>query len=322
MRLNPVIYEHAARCAGLTPWQASRNAADMARAHLSAWRIYHHSPVTVGIDLYNPEPEAFGAIVAEPPGSAVPVIPEHLLGDCAGLSALKPLDPARDGRLPLILEAVARVRRGLPADAPVAVPVQGPFSCAAGLLGMENLVLAAQDDPAALEGGLRHLAAMLAPWVEAVAAAGAGITLFESAAAPPLLSPRLFRKVAARPLADLTATANRAGGRPPFLVVGGDIAPIIGDLAASGCGGLIIPAETDQVRCLTVLADRPELRIRINLPVGAVVGGDDAACARALAIGRGLAERRAGAVLGSGVLPWDADPGILSLRLGCRAATA
>ena len=322
MRLNPVIYEHAARCAGLTPWLASRNAADMAQAHLAAWRIYHHSPVTVGIDLYNPEPEAFGAIVAEPPGSAVPVIPEHLLRDCAGLAALKPLDPARDGRLPLILDAVARVRQGLPADMTVAVPVQGPFSCAAGLLGMENLVMAAQDDPAALEGGLLHLAAMLAPWVEAVAAAGAGITIFESAAAPPMLSPRLFRKVAARPLAALVSTATHAGGRPPFLVVGGDIAPIIGDLAASGCGGLIIPAETDQARCLAVLADRPELRVRINLPVGAVVSSDAPAFARALATGRALAERRAGAVLGSGVLPWDADPDLLSVRLGCRGATA
>lgn len=319
MRLNPVIYEHAARCAGITPWAASRDATALADAHLAAWRIYRHSPVTVGIDLYNPEPEAWGAQVAEPPAGAVPVIDRHPLADAAGLAGLRPLDPSRDGRLPLILAAARRVRAELPSEVAVSVPIQGAVSCAAGLLGMETLMMAAQDDPAALEAGLLHLAAMLAPWAGALAAAaGVGLTIFESAASPPMLSPRLFRRVAARPLAALVASAGRAAGRPPFLVVGGDIAPIAADLAASGCGGMIIPAETDQARCLTALAGRGDLALRVNLPVGAVVGCDDRTFAAALAAAETLAARRPGAVLGTGVLPWDADPELLAARLaGC-----
>lgn len=316
MQPVPVIYEHAARCLGRTPWEVSRDAGLLADAHLAAWRIYRHAPVTIGIDLYNPEPEAWGARVGEPPGTAVPAIAAHPLADAAGLAGLRPLDPARDGRLPLLLDAVRRVRAALPAGVPVSVPVQGAVSCASGLLGMEALMLAAQDDAEALAAGLRRLVAMLEPWVAAIAAAGAGITIFESAAAPPMLSPRLFRRLAAQPLAELAALAARSAGAPPFLVMGGDIAPIVADLAACGCGGLLVPAETDQVKCLAALAAHPQLRLRLNLPVGAVVGGDATAYTAALARARALAAGRPGAVLGTGVLPWDADPQAIAARIG------
>jgi len=311
----PVIYEHAARCAGLTPWAASRDAAALADAHLAAWRIYRHTPVTLGIDLYNPEPEAFGASVGEPSGSTVPVIGQHPLADAAGLAALPPLDPQRAGRLPLILAAIARLRAALPAEVAISVPVQGPVSCAAGLLSMERLVMAAQDDPEALAAGLQHLATALSPWIRAIAASGAGVTVFDSAAAPPMLSPRLFRRVAAAPLAAVVACAAQTVGRPPFLVVGGDITPIAADLAATGCGGMIVPAETDQARCLAALAAHPRLRLRLNLPVGVVVGDDPVAYAAAIERARALAATRPGCVIGSGVLPWDADPRTIAARL-------
>ena len=315
MRLSPVIYEHAARCAGLSPWAASREASALADAHLAAWQIYRHNPVTVGIDLYNPEPEAWGAHVAEPPPGAVPVIDYHPFTDIASLTDLSPLDPARAGRLPLILAAARQVRAALPPEVAVTVPIQGPVSCAAGLLGLEALMVAALDDPAALEAGLLHLAAMLGPWVAALTAAGVGLTVFDSAAAPPMLSPRMFRRVAAKPLAALIADITRVAGRPPFLVVGGEIAPIVGDLAASGCGGMIIPAETDQARCLAALAERPDLLLRINLSVGAVVSGDESVFQAALTAGGALAATRPGSLLGTGVLPWDADPTGLAARL-------
>ena len=93
------------------------------------------------------------------------------------------------------------------------------------------------------------------------------------------------------------------------------MAPSFADLAATGCGGMLIPAETDQTRCLAVLAPHPHLRLRLNLPVGVVVGDNPVAYAAALERARALAATRPGCVIGSGVLPWDADPHTVAARL-------
>lgn len=319
MQLTPVIYEHAARCHGLTPWAASRSAVAMADAHLAAWRLYRHAPVTLGIDLYNPEPEAFGAVVDIARGGEVPAIrrPPFAVAD---LVRLPELAPASAGRLPLILAAASRLRAGLPPGHPVAVPAQGPFSCAVGLVGLEALMLAAQEEPDAVAAGLDRLAQALEPWLAAIAAAGAAITVFDSAAAPPLLSPRLFRRIALPPLRRFCAAATRLAGRPPFLVMGGDIAAIAGDLATCGCGGLVVPAETDQGRCLAALAAHPQLAVRLNLPVSAVLAGPGPSWDAALARATALAGQRPGCTLGTGVLPWDVEPQRLAAWLAFTTA--
>ena len=61
MKFIPAVYEHAAKVIGKTPWEVSRNKALIIEAHRAAFAMYSHTPVVVGIDIYNLEPEAYGA---------------------------------------------------------------------------------------------------------------------------------------------------------------------------------------------------------------------------------------------------------------------
>jgi hypothetical protein len=86
----------------------------------------------VGIDVYNVEAEASGAVLAEPEGNAIPACAAHPCGSAADIVRLPALDPARDGRVPMVVKTAARLAVEF-ADADVRVPVSGPFSIAVNL---------------------------------------------------------------------------------------------------------------------------------------------------------------------------------------------
>jgi hypothetical protein len=55
----PAIHEHGATLPGKGPSEVSRDASLMAEAALAGCRTYGHGLVTVGMDIYNTEAEAF-----------------------------------------------------------------------------------------------------------------------------------------------------------------------------------------------------------------------------------------------------------------------
>ena len=95
---TPVIYEHAARFVGRTPWEVSRDADLMFEGHRRAYLEYHHQVIAVGIDIYNLEAEAYGAQVEECEGDAIPAIHHPLWSSLDDGLSVKPFDPERDGR--------------------------------------------------------------------------------------------------------------------------------------------------------------------------------------------------------------------------------
>ena len=70
----PSVYEHAARLIDKSPWQVSRDPDLLAQGHVRAFETYQHSPVVLGIDIYNLEAEAYGAVVKQPVGNGIPAI--------------------------------------------------------------------------------------------------------------------------------------------------------------------------------------------------------------------------------------------------------
>ena len=77
----PSIYEHAAALIGKTPLDVSQTSDLLFRAHAEAFRLYGHSPIVVGIDIYNLEAEAYGSIVGTPDGNGIPAICQHALSE-------------------------------------------------------------------------------------------------------------------------------------------------------------------------------------------------------------------------------------------------
>ena len=304
----PAVYEHAARFTGRTPWEVSRDAELLFAAHRVAWREYRHPALTVGIDIYNLEAEAYGAIVAEPVGNGVPAIHQPLLATLDDGLKLPPFDPQRAGRVAMVIAVGQRLQRELPA-ADVRIPVAGPFSLAFNLLGINTLCEEAALEPEKAAQLLMRLAENQAGFCRAIAAAGLDVAFFESAAAPPLLSPAQFRALELPALKRILTIAAECVGHPVPCIMGGNTFPIVDDILATGTDFLVANVETDQRAFVEHVARmQPHVRVRVNMDAGIVAGEDPLRIRREVDRILEFAGGRSNCLLGTGALPFETPP--------------
>ncbi len=319
MDFTPAVYEHAAFLVGRTPWEVSRDANLLREAHAVAFRRYGHTPVVVGIDIYNLEAEAYGGTIEQPGGTGIPAVGRPVCRSAAELAAIEPFDPAVDGRIAMVIEVAGQLARELP-EADVRVPLSGPFSIASNLLGFEALLCAVLEEPETAAAALERLVEGQERFCRAVHATGLDIAFFESAAAPPLLSPRQFRQIE---LPALKATIDRCAsvvGHAVPCVIGGDTAPILDALLETGTRYVICPIETDQAAFMRAIWDRTEVRVRINTSSEVMVRGSHDDLRREFERIRNLTAGRENVCLGTGALPYEAPPeNVLWLAELCRS---
>jgi uroporphyrinogen-III decarboxylase len=316
---NPSVYEHAARFVGKSPWEVSRNPEWIFQGHRDAWLAYRHTPIVVGIDIYNLEAEAYGATVA-PPGGAdhpsadgIPAVHLPILSCLEDGLELAPFDPLRDGRIAMIIDVGRRLKSALP-DADVRIPVAGPFSIAFNLHGISRLCEDVADRPADVARFLLRLAENQAVFSRAVIDAGLDVAFFESAAAPPLLSPRQFREVELPALRHIIETTARIAGHPVPCIMGGNTFRILDDMLSTGTGYVVCNVETDQRRFVDRLCEtHPHVNVRINMDP-AIVACDDAPSIH-LEIDRilNIAAARPNCLMGTGCLPLETPPANIQL---------
>lgn len=307
MEVSPSVYEHAARMIGRTPWEVSRSGELIYQAHAAAYEYYRHTPIMPGIDIYNLEPEAYGAVVEQPSGHNIPAIGSHPLQSAADLLRLPPLDPAQDGRIALQLEAAQRLMERFP-EASIRVPVSGPFSIASNLVGFDNLLLEVATDEKLVAEAMLHLVEGQVRFAQAIKGAGIDVAFFESAACPPMLSPDMFRAIELPALREIMGRIAEVVGHPVPCIIGGNTAPIVDAMLETGTGYLVAPFETDQDAFMVAVADRPDVRIRINMDVRIVASGTHEAIEAEADRVLNLAGDRPNVCLGTGALPYETDP--------------
>lgn len=305
---NPSVYEHAARFAGRSPYITSREPELMYRGHRDAWLEYRHTPIVVGIDIYNLEPEAYGAQVVDPGGDGIPAIREPLFSSLDEAFGLAPFDPARDGRIAMVLDVGRRLKFDLP-SADVRIPVAGPFSIAINLRGLTQLCEDVALRPNDVARWLLSLAENQARFVRAVIEAGLDVAFFESAAAPPLLSPRQFRELELPALKHILRTTAAIVGHPVPCIMGGNTVKILDALLETGTGYVVCNVETNQQAFVDRLCEtHPRVNVRINMDPRIVACPDPAAIYsevdRILAIANG----RPNCLMGTGCLPLETPP--------------
>ena len=319
MDFSPSVYEHAAFLIDRTPWEVSRDAELLFEAHAEAFRRYSHAPIVVGIDIYNLEAEAYGGVIEQPHGVGIPAVSSPVCASVHDLAKLRPYDPTRTGRIPMVIEVAARLARRFPA-AKVRVPLSGPFSIAANLVGFETLLCEVVGQPAAAAAALEHLVEGQVSFCEAIFRRELDIAFFESAAAPPLLSPEMFRAVELPALRSIIDRTSQLTGRPVPCVIGGDTAPILEAMLQTGTGAVICPIETDQRAFMKKIWDRTEIGVRINTSSEVMVYGTRSELRAEFERIERLAAGRENVCLGTGALPYETPPeNVLWLKELCRA---
>lgn len=305
---NPSVYEHAARFVGRSPWEVSRDPDLLFAGHHAAWLEYRHTPIVVGIDIYNLEAEAYGARVAVPDGHGIPAIHEPLFHSIDEALDLPPFDPKKDGRIAMVIDVGRRLKQELP-GADVRIPVAGPFSVAFNLRGINGLCLDAALHPAEVARWLMQLAENQAVFCRNIVEAGLDVAFFESAASPPMLSPRQFHEIELPALWRILELAATAVGHPVPCIMGGNTVPILDDLLATGTGYVVCNVETNQTAFVKRVAKtHPHVQVRINMHPVVVACRDPQTLYREVDRILAIAAGRPNCLLGTGCLPLETPP--------------
>ncbi len=310
MEFTPIVYEHAAMFIDKTPWEVSRSADLLVDAHAAAYAVYRHAPVVAGIDVYNIEPEAYGAVVAATRGNEVPSLVGPLCTGAGDLCKLVWPDAARSGRFPMIMEAAERLKEACP-GAEVRIPLSGPFSIACALVGFQGILTEVLTNPDTVAAALRHLAAGQIEVCRTFASRGFRVMFFDSAASPPIIAADSFTGVVFPALQEMIAGVRSLTNESPPLILGGDTAGILDDLLRTGTEYVICPAETDREEFMEVMKKHPSVTVRLNTPARLFASDDRDALRAELEYLAKLAGGRPATVFGSGVLPYDADPAMV-----------
>lgn len=307
MNFSPSVYEHAAKLIGKSPWSVSRSADLLYQAHATAFKRYQHSPITVGIDIYNLEAEAYGAVVDEPDGNNIPAISTPVCSTIDELSTLANFEPGISGRLPLVLDVGKKLLKRFP-HADVRIPVSGPVSIASTLMRMEGFLMELALNPDNTRNALVHIADGQVAFCQEIHRHGLDITFFESAAAPPLLSPDQFRTIVLPVLKTMMQRISEIVGHPLAFVIGGDTTPILEAILETGTKYVICPSETDQEAFMQKIWNRTDVTVRINMDPKIIAFGNWDEIRVEVDRILSLAQSRKNVCLGTGALPYETPP--------------
>jgi uroporphyrinogen-III decarboxylase len=135
------------------------------------------------------------------------------------------------------------------------------------------------------------------------------VAFFESAAAPPILSPRQFHDLEMPALRRVLDIAAEAVGHPVPCIMGGNTYPVLDDILSTGTNYVVCNVETNQAAFVErVSRTHPQVKIRVNLDPGVVICNDPQRIYRGIDHVLEIVGPRTNCVMGTGALPLETPP--------------
>jgi MtaA/CmuA family methyltransferase len=273
--VGPLAVHYCARLAGVTLREYTTEPAVLADCVLAYYRRFRPDAVWLSADTWV-NAQAMGAQVGftgddQPAGGCGP----PCIRTRADVDRLPPPDPSRHGRWPLMLQALRRLRAALGDEVClVACFDQYPFSLAAALMGLDQLMLRLVDDLPLVQALMERCVEYAAAYAGALAEAGADLLSGGDSPAG-LIGPRRYREVALPFQRQLIAAIRARTSIPISLHICGDATPILADMAQTGADVLEIDHLVDIAEAARQVG--PQVTLWGNLdPVGLLARGTPA----------------------------------------------
>ena len=242
---GPLAVHYCARLAGVSLRRYTTDAATLADCVIRYHERFKPDAIWLSADTWVTA-QAMGAPVAFSDGdSPMSGTGEPLVSQPADVDKIPPPDVGSQGRWPMMLDALTRIRRGVGDDVClVACFDQYPFSLACALMGIENAMMKAVDDPPLLEAVMAKAVDYAAAYALALGRAGADVLSGGDSPAG-LLGPELYRKVAWPFACKLIQRIKASTTKPVTMHICGNATAVVGDMAATGADALELDQRVD-----------------------------------------------------------------------------
>ncbi len=229
----PQVFGHAGVMAGVPIDEYVRDGGLIAACQMKILETYGHDAVFSVMDA-NVETEALGSDLDYRKGQ-YPVVRNYAVTkdraghiDFGAIFGKGAPDPERAGRMPEMLKALRIMRRELRDEVLVVGCVTGPLTLASQLLGPEETLYLAIDDPAGLERLIDFAADVVIRFGVAQIQAGAHLpVVFDPFASPAVIPASFFREFALPRLRKTCEAFRQAGAPANWLHIAGPVQDIL-----------------------------------------------------------------------------------------------
>lgn len=226
--------------------------------------------VVCGYDIYNVEAEAIGCQVNRIP-DRFPNIGVSLIDELDEIHRLPNIDKPQK-RIALYIEAALKLHQKYRDRTVVMGAVSGPFSLAGMLYAKDKLFTDCMINPKGVQKLLQYCTDIINKVVSRYCMLNIPVVVFDSLAAPPLISPDIYRTIILPFHQQLFDTMTRQGMEVRPLIIGGDTRLIINDYSKSGAN-LMILDYTIPLDQLPQILSRYSCAFRINLSPQIIADG-------------------------------------------------
>ena len=268
------------QAAGVRYSESHTDAAKMAAAAASTFESFGFESAVVPFDLCV-EAEALGCGVVFQ--TDVDLVLSPVISEPLGLEKVLELvqggfyDLTRTGRIPLVADAISRLKAGVGREIAIGAWVPGPFTLAWQLFGADGWLSNLEDSARAAQL-LELLAGFLAEVAARYHAAGADyVTVHEMGGSSQVTGPSRFRTLVRPALTRLLAAMEMR----KVLSVCGDTNVIVRDLVAAGADALNVDDRNDLAQTRLRLGSSAVLLGNFD-PVGVLSHGTPSRIARAV----------------------------------------
>lgn len=304
----PALYDYKAASARVPAHEFGTEDGRLDAAFRAEVEQLSAEALTSAYDIYNIEAEALGARLIRDSGIGMPEVEAPLFSTAAEAAERFPEVSLSSGRMGLFIEAARRAVGAYGDRIPVRGGISGPFSMASKVADRERLLMDTVMDPEPVVALLQKCNDLAVRYALAFAGAGAGVAVFDSFVAPPMLSPELYREVVFPFHRALFTALRERGVGWRALIAGGNTLPLLPDFVKTGANQLLLDFTIPVPAMAEALDAYPGILFRVNLPPALLASGSEAEVVSATeALLRALKGRH-NLILGTGILPPSTPP--------------
>lgn len=215
--------------------------------------------------------EAMGSKVGYPDYN-ISYLLEPVVKSVDQIESLKVVNPLKDGKLPILIEALRLTRDALIKEVDVGAAMSGPFSVAASLVGTENLLKWMMKHPEKVHTLMEIVVESNNRYIEEVAKLGLSISFADPVSSNSLISPRQFREFSLPYLQKNVDKIKEKTGGSPGIHICGKSRDIWEDVVGTGISNFSIDNIEDLEDAKEIMGDRVIITGNVP-PVDAIYKG-------------------------------------------------
>jgi uroporphyrinogen decarboxylase len=235
--VSPLILNYASRSLNLTVRSFCSNGKNMGDANIACFKKYRHDIVYI-FSTTSTLAEAMGTRMYFPEDDA-PQVENPFIQTREDLKKLKPVEPEKDGRLPVYLEAVKRCVDAIGNEVFVVPVIGAPFTTSAALRGTETFIKELYTDPELVHAVMKVATQSVKNLIDAYVKAGSVPVTVEPVATGSMISEKHFREFVLPYLKEVYAHIH-SFSLPGVLHICGKTKRVIQCMAESGADILSI----------------------------------------------------------------------------------